>query len=433
MAPSNKSRDLADIARAKSYKFDPLKRISKETNVQEEPVDAPRYQDETKLRERWANTDKLQIALIEQNVASKYQEGYFKNTPGQTNIRHTDLISKEAQKQGKSSPKEKETKGEGLRIREILAAQRPCDETRQPKEEMVSDESQEVYDKLFEFVKVVMEAARGKKEFSLEDGFRLVSKVIEDHIIDSLYIKTLAYREHEDVLASHSVNVFVYAIKLGLGLKYTRHQLIELGLASLVHDIGMTSIPEEIIKKANPLDKKEFNIIKTHPLEGYGIISSLGKEYNWLAEVILQEHEREQGQGYPKGIKGDEIHEYAKIIGIADVYETLTHPRPHRNGCLPYEAMKEMMGSQRVLFSPKILKTLLSQLTMYPPCSYVKLNSNVIGRVIQVHSDRPFRPTIEVWYDSQGRPLEKRQIINLSEEPFLHITECLHEEDLLLE
>ncbi len=346
----------------------------------------------------------------------------------------TDLTLKEAQKQDNSSSEDKETKGEGLKIREILAAQRTPDEAKQPKGEIVLYECEQAYSKLFEFVKGVMEAARVKKIFSLEDGLEVISGIIEGHnnIIDSLYLKTLAYRDHEDMLVSHSLNVFTYAIKLGLGLKYSKHQLIELGLASLVHDVGMTSVPEQIVEKGSPLNNKEIDIIKEHPLEGYEIISGLGKEYMWLAEVILQEHEREQGQGYPKGLRGDQIHEYAKIIGVADVYEALTHPRPHRKGLLCYEAMKEMVGSQNTLFSPNILKTFLNQLTMYPPCSYVKLNSNIIGRVIEIHSDRPFRPTIEVLYDFQGGQLEKREIINLSQEPLLYITECLHEQDLPL-
>jgi len=273
-----------------------------------------------------------------------------------------------------------------------------------------------------------MEAARAENSFSLEEGSKMISDVLRDpSILDYLYTNTLARQNPSDLLVYHCINVFVYSVKIGMALGYYGRQLSELGLAALLHDIGMTKVPGEIINKTNQLSDKELNTIKKHPIYGHEITMKLGKEYVWLAEVVLQEHEREQGQGYPKGIKGDEIHEYAKIIGIADVYEALTHPRPHRREALPYEAIEEL----KILFSLKILKAFLTQLTMYPLGCYVKLNSNVIGRVIGVNPDSPLQPIIEAVYDSKGRPSEPGQVINLSREPFLYIIECQNQEDLL--
>lgn len=340
--------------------------------------------------------------------------------------KQTDLIvNGTARKQDKEIEE-----GGALRIREILGTQRPLERTEQPKEERTFDECQKTYNKLYKFLKGVVEAAKAEKNFSLEDGLKVISEIVEDsEMVECLYTKTLAYEDPSDVLVYHSINVFIYSIKVGFGLKYSKHQLIELGLAAMLHDIGMTKIPEEIIKKSSSLSAEELEILKEHPLYGHEILYNLGKEYGWLAEVALQEHEREQGQGYPKGLKGDEIHEYAKIIGIADVYEALTHPRPHRRKALPHEAIEELKTS----FSHKILKAFLIQLTMYPPGCYVKLNSNIIGRVIAVNSNSPLRPKIEAICDSDGKTLEAGRIINLSEEPLLYITNCLHEEDLQLE
>jgi len=84
------------------------------------------------------------------------------------------------------------------------------------------------------------------------------------------------------------------------------------------------------------------------------ILQTLGKKYLWIAKVVSQEQERENGQGYPNGLKGDEIHDYAKIIGIVDVYEALTHHRPQRRGHMPHDAVKLILGTQKTFFQMRL-------------------------------------------------------------------------------
>jgi len=337
--------------------------------------------------------------------------------------RETDLILKEAWKDS-FIDKSLDQSEQSETAHTFIA---PWQQVEKPGKEKTLEKYQDTYNKLFEFVKEVMGAARAEKTFSLEEGSKVISDILKDPImIDWLYAKTLVYQYPSDLLVYHSINVFICSVKISMALGYHKRQLMELGLAALLHDIGMAKVPEEITEKINELSNDEFNTIKEHPIYGHEIIMKLGKEYERLAEVVLQEHEREQGQGYPKGIKGDEIHEYAKIIGVADVYEALTHPRPHRREALPYEAIEEL----KTLFPLKILKAFLTQLTMYPLGCNVKLNSNVIGRVIAVNPDSPIQPIIETVCDSNGRASEPGQVINLYKEPFLYIVECLHQEDI---
>ena len=85
-----------------------------------------------------------------------------------------------------------------------------------------------------------------------------------------------------------------------------------------------------------------------------------------LPRVAYQEQEREGGQGYPRGLKGEEIHDYAKIIGVVDVYEALTHHRPQRKGYMPHEAVKLILGTQKELFSNEVKRLLLTKLSCFP-------------------------------------------------------------------
>jgi len=170
--------------------------------------------------------------------------------------------------------------------------------------------------------------------------------------------------------------------------------------------------------------------IRKHPYYTYKILQTLGEKYSWIAKVAYQEQEREGGQGYPMGLKGDEIHDYAKIIGVVDVYEALTHHRPQRKGYMPHEAVKLILGTQKDLFSNKVKRLLLTKLSCFPLGSYVKLNSKAICRVVEINEDSPLRPTVEILSDSQGSKLLTRKVVNLADAPLLYVTGTVCESDL---
>ena len=214
------------------------------------------------------------------------------------------------------------------------------------------------------------------------------------------------------------------------GVNYSSKQLIELGITSILHDIGMVFIPQEIVEKNGKLTASELEKIRKHPYYTYKILQTLGEKYSWIAKVAYQEQEREDGRGYPRGLKGDEIHDYAKIIGVVDVYEALTHDRPQRMGYMPHEAVKLLLGTQKEQFSNEIKRLLLTKLSCFPMGSYVKLNSRAICKVIEINEDSPLRPTVEILFDSQDRKLPKRKVINLADAPLLYVTGTVYEAEL---
>ena len=251
-----------------------------------------------------------------------------------------------------------------------------------------------------------------------------------NHDTCSILLNASSVRQLSDYLVAHMVNVAIFAIEIGAGLLYSREQLIKLGVAGLLHDVGMWKIPREIIEKNVPLDDKEFDMLKRHPEYGFEILSFLGEEYAWLTEIVLQEHERENGQGYPRGLKGEEINENAKIIGMADVYEASSHFRSYKKHLIPHYAIKELLNIQRGTFSPHIIKALIGRLSIFPLYSYVRLNSGYVGRVIEVNKDYPLRPTVEILFDTQKKKMHKTQTIKLADTPILYITGAVDEEDL---
>ncbi|HHT9145210.1 MAG: HD-GYP domain-containing protein [Candidatus Brocadiaceae bacterium] len=299
-------------------------------------------------------------------------------------------------------------------------------------EERKEKVSVDIYDEFYEFLAEVLDAAKTDQKFSIDRGVELVTKVIDTpSAIESLYRKAIYRKEFKYDSNVHGINVAIFAIKIGEGLGYKRDQLVELGIAALIHDIGMCKIPDEVVNKEGVLTNEEYALIKKHPQFGYEIVlNSLGEKYKWLAEVVSQEQEREGGQGYPRGLLGNEIHEYAKVIGIVDVYEALSHPRPQRKRFLPYEATKVIVNSSKNMFPQKLIRALLTKLSCFPTGSYVVLNSKAIGRVVETNEAYPLRPVIEMLYDSMGKKLTEKKVVKLQDTPLLYITDSMFEEDL---
>ena len=290
---------------------------------------------------------------------------------------------------------------------------------------------EDLYASIYNFIEGIINSLKRKKRFDIEKGLEIVKNIVHTEKAASiLYGKAVQGNGIPDNLAAHSANVCIYSLMLGRGANYSHGQLIELGITALLHDIGMVFVPKEIVNKRGKLTTSEFKQIRKHPNYSYKILQTLGEKYLWIAKVVSQEQERENGQGYPNGLKGDEIHDYAKIIGIVDVYEALTHHRPQRRGHMPHDAVKLILGTQKDLFSDEVKRLLLTKLSCFPLGSYVKLNSKAICKVIEVYEDSPLRPTVEILFDSQKRKLPNKKIIRLTEAPLLHITSTVYESDL---
>ncbi|MFN3476751.1 MAG: HD-GYP domain-containing protein, partial [Candidatus Methylomirabilales bacterium] len=202
-----------------------------------------------------------------------------------------------------------------------------------------------------------------------------------------------------------------------------------LGLVALLHDVGMACLPEALLTRKGPLSSEEQALLERHSEEGAQLLRNLGPQYTWLAEVVLQVHEQMDGSGYPQGLRGEEIHEYAYIVGLADVYESLVHHRPFRRRLGPLEALKEILQRKRSAFPDRILKALIRALSTFPVGSLVRLNTGEIGRVMAKNKDFPLRPVVEILARRDKR-LEEPVIIDLSQSPLLYIQGSVVEEAL---
>ena len=165
-------------------------------------------------------------------------------------------------------------------------------------------------------------------------------------------MKTLTDKYEEEKI--HSERVAAYAKKLGEALKLHDDLLNELEMAALFHDIGKISLPDEILRKPGKLTKEEFDIIKKHTENGYQILRA-ADQYSDLAEHALYHHERIDGNGYPHGLKGDDIPLVSRIICIADAYEAMRSERPYAKALQKDEAIKELKTHAGSQFDPTLV------------------------------------------------------------------------------
>lgn len=217
-------------------------------------------------------------------------------------------------------------------------------------------------------------------------------------------------------LFHHAVNVAILAGIVGLSRGYNQQQLEELGVGALLFDVGMTQVPAAIRDKKGPLTAEERKEMQLHTEIGFNLLRSRFDISLLSAHCALQHHERFDGLGYPRGLKGKEIHEYAQIVAIADVYDALTSVRPYRNRYKPSEAIEYLFGNGNAQFDLELVRVFCEHVCIYPVSTTVMLNTGQIGVVSANHPGSVQRPTVRVLREPDGRSVSSPYEMDLRKE-----------------
>lgn len=155
---------------------------------------------------------------------------------------------------------------------------------------------------------------------------------------------------------THSIQVCLLGMTFGAYLKWGKEEIAEFGVGSLFHDLGKIWVDKRILQKPSTLSEEEFSHIQKHPRLGYRHLKGMGIIPAGALEIVLQHHENSDGQGYPLGLKGDEIHPLARVTHIVDCYDALTTKRPYKGPLPPYKALKLMYEEMRTSFDLDLLR-----------------------------------------------------------------------------
>lgn len=187
-------------------------------------------------------------------------------------------------------------------------------------------------------------------------------------------------------LFKHSVNVAFFAVTLGKWLNLPDDELAELGTAALLHDIGMSGVPDEIFAHPGGLSEEARTFIQQHPEKGAALLSDFSPV---VQKAVLQHHERFDGSGYPHGLKGNYINTYARIIAIADTYDSLTSERIYRAKKTPYEAIKIIHSLCFNQLDPQAGVRFCSLLVNSFIGDQVLLDNGKVGEIVWVDANDP--------------------------------------------
>lgn len=225
-------------------------------------------------------------------------------------------------------------------------------------------------------------------------------------------------RAHDAYTFAHSVNVAVLSAMMGMLCHMPRDEISLITLGGLLHDLGKVDVSSDILTKNRGLSDREFKIIKKHPLDGSRRIlnvSDLPKK-SILATIAAQHHEHIDGSGYPNGITGNEMHRYAKITAIADVYDALTSERPYKKAYMPNIAYNIMHNISKGQFDQDLLDTFFNNVALYPEGAVLKTTFG-FAVVKESKFGRTTTPIIILFADTNGKLLNERSVIDLYETP----------------
>jgi len=234
----------------------------------------------------------------------------------------------------------------------------------------------------------------------MRDVMSLIMDDLSRHEDAMIMLMNLHTVDH--YLYMHSMNVCVYTTLLGIAHGYSRDELTTLGLGALLHDIGKTQISMQVLLKPGALSPSEFGEIKRHTERGFYLLKDEPNIPILAAHCAYQHHERLNGTGYPRGIEGGEIHEFAKWIGIVDSYDAMTSRRVYRDAMLPHQAVEMLYSGSGTLYETSMLRLFRDKVAIYPIGVTVKLNTGQLAIVSDINATCAHRPIIRVLTDEEG-------------------------------
>ena len=208
---------------------------------------------------------------------------------------------------------------------------------------------------------------------------------------------------------THSVNVALLSLSLGQAYGLPRAELLLLGTGAMLQDVGIVRYAD-LIRQPRPLQPDEFIQLQRHTDEGFRYLRDEAGLELLVAHVAYQHHERMDGSGYPRGLVAEEIHVFARIAAVADVYDALVADRPHKAGMPPHEAMSVLRGMGEDKLDMALVRRLSENLAVYATGSPVLLTSGEVGVVMAQGSSGSAFPVVRIVADESLRVLAPRDV-----------------------
>ena len=253
------------------------------------------------------------------------------------------------------------------------------------------------------------------KKIGISELCKQATSMLDDtrggiHVFDILH----NLRDYDDSTFNHCMNVALICNVFADWMHMSSMEKEIATVSGLLHDIGKLRIPDSIVKKAARLTDEEFDLIKTHPMEGYNILFE-SSFITGIQNAALMHHERVDGSGYPLGLKGPQIDKFAKMVAIADVYDAMTAARVYRGALCPFKVIEMFEKEGLSMFDPEYLLVFMENIVQTYIKNWVRLSNGKEGEIVMMNKQKLSRPVI----------LCGTEFINLADHPEISIEQVI--------
>ncbi|NVJ66066.1 MAG: HD-GYP domain-containing protein [Gammaproteobacteria bacterium] len=287
----------------------------------------------------------------------------------------------------------------------------------QPKTELDNElaRAHSVYFQARRHMEHIFNMAKNHRKIDVKETQSIVTKCITSIVSNANALFWLTrIQDSSAIEANHSLRVAVLSIALGHYVGLNRQELEQLGIAALLHDIGKTRIPDEILTKRARFTEAEKRVMERHTALGYELLHADTSLEPIIKEVALNHHQRPDGQGYPAKQRNHPLSLFTRIVSIVDSYDDMTHEISHLKSRSPRLALKEIYEKAGKQFDPNLAKAFIKMVGIYPAGSMVKMTNGEVAMVVSTDTESKLSPKVELIYNQYGK-MRSPLIVDLQE------------------
>ncbi|WP_166245508.1 HD-GYP domain-containing protein [Paenibacillus turpanensis] len=270
----------------------------------------------------------------------------------------------------------------------------------------------ELVDDAIAQVRTIFDQIRQSSKLPLSDIRKEILPCVQDlseehdlyHVLSSLQSK-------DDYTYRHNIGVGVLSTLIGKWMNLPSNEIAQLTVAATLHDVGKMKIPNEILMKPEKLTAEEYALMKKHTIFGYEMLKSTVGTNHREALVALQHHEREDGTGYPFGLRSHKIDLFSRIVAVADVFHAMSSTRSYRMASPFYEILKEMHEQRFGAFDPKVIGIFLGKMMGSLVGNTVELTDDRVGIIVMINAHDPIHPLVQI--DDAFLDLSKQSSVHI--------------------
>jgi HD-GYP domain-containing protein (c-di-GMP phosphodiesterase class II) len=260
--------------------------------------------------------------------------------------------------------------------------------------------AKEVHSKANKLMCDVMKNVRSDKPIALKRCLPIIDDILDVMFSSpSTFLSLAQMKTRDEYTPQHSVSVAALAVAFGRVLDLPRNEIRDIALGGLLHDVGKAKVPRRILNKQGRLSVEEFSIMKGYVLNTARLLRNTDGISETTFNAAIQHNERYDGTGYPYGLKGNQISLYGQMLAIVDVYDAITSISVYHKGMPPTSALRKLFKLSGSHFNPRLVPAFIKGIGIYPAGSLVRMESERLGIVKDVTSDKLLQPVVQLIYD----------------------------------